>query len=474
MAENIRDEIVAKRRERIARLGHCEGAAVPEKREVPLTPFLGTNGLICEVKRRSPSKGDIAPGLDAAGQAAIYVAAGAGNISVLTVPEGFGGGIDDLMAVKRRYPGAAVLRKDFLFDPEDVDVAYRAGADAVLLIAGMLTAERLEELHRRATGLGMEALVEVHDDADLAKARRIRPGLVGINSRDLKTFRLDPLLPVKVKAGIDWDARVIYESGIRSPEQAAFAVSAGFAGILVGEGVVRDPALAERLLRAMAQASPSAFWPAVGRRLAEANGRPLVKICGLTNEDDARLAADLGASLLGFVFWPDSPRAADAGLLEKLRDVTVPKVAVTVNAAGAAALAPDVTALLREGLVDAVQFHGDETPDDCARLWPTGYKALRPRSPEEIAGAEEYRCPRILLDAAGDRPGGNGVRVDAGIVRAWDAPLWLAGGLTPDTVAAAVAGYRPELIDVAGGVEEAPGKKSRAALRRFFEEAEKA
>ncbi len=92
-AENIRDEIVAQRRERVSRLGFDEGAAIPATREAPLVPFLGKNGLICEVKRRSPSKGDIAPGLDAVAQAGLYVRAGAGNLSVLTVPEGFGGSL---------------------------------------------------------------------------------------------------------------------------------------------------------------------------------------------------------------------------------------------------------------------------------------------------------------------------------------------------------------------------------------------
>ncbi len=107
MSENIRDEIVAKRQARVNRLGHAEGADVPRRREVPIAPFLGENGLICEVKRRSPSKGDIAPGLDAVAQAGLYLGAGAKNLSVLTEPEGFGGSLDDLIRVKRQFPHAA-------------------------------------------------------------------------------------------------------------------------------------------------------------------------------------------------------------------------------------------------------------------------------------------------------------------------------------------------------------------------------
>lgn len=470
MSRNIRDEIVAKRRARIEELGHTEGADIPRRRETPIVPFLAANGLICEIKRRSPSRGDIAPGLDAVDQAALYARAGAGNLSVLTVPEGFGGSLEDLMRVKRRFPGTAVLRKDFLFDTHDIDVSWRAGADAVLLIAGMLSADRLNILYRCAKSLGLEALVEVHDDEDLAKASAMAPNLVGVNSRDLVTFDVDPLLPVKIKSRIGWPCRVVYESGVKSPEQAAFAASCGFAGLLAGEGVVRDPGLAGAVLAAMAAAPQRRFWPEIGRRLAEAGGRPLIKICGLTREDDARLAADAGADALGFVFWPESPRRAEPVLLEKLRDLPVPKIAVTVNAAGAESLPPEVTALLLDGLLDAAQLHGGEGPDDCFRLWPVSYKALRPRDAAEAAAVDDYRCPRVLLDAAAEVPGGSGRRVGPDVLEAWRRPLWLAGGITPDNIRRIAEVRRPELLDVASGVEEAPGVKSRALTRKLFAE----
>ena len=468
MAENIRDEIVAKRRARIGEQGFTEGADVPRRRETPIVPFLGANGLICEVKRRSPSKGDIAPGLDAVDQAGIYLRAGARNLSVLTVPEGFGGSLDDLMRIKKRFPEAAVLRKDFLFDNNDIDVAWRAGADAVLLIAGMLSADQLAMMYHCAKSLGLEALVEIHDEEDLRKAAAFAPNLVGINSRDLTTFRIDPLLPVRMKADITWDARVVYESGIGHPDQADFAIASGFQGLLVGEGVVRNPDLAGQLLEAMAGARPARFWPEIGRRLAAAGERPLVKICGLAREEDARLAASLGADVLGFVFWPKSPRCTEAALLERLADVEIPKVAVTVNPAGAAGLDPDVLALLRDGLLDAVQLHGDETPDDCARLWPVSYKALRPRDAGEAAVAEGYRCPRVLLDAAADVPGGSGKRVSLEVLEAWRQPLWLAGGITPDNAARIASARHPELLDIASGVEEAPGVKSADLMKKLF------
>ena len=470
MSKNIRDEIVAKRQARIDDLGHCEGVDVPAKREVPIVPFLGTDGLICEVKRRSPSKGDIAPGLDAVDQAGIYVKAGAANLSVLTVPEGFGGSLEDLIRVKRAFPHVAVIRKDFLFDAKDIDVAWRAGADAVLLIAGMLSADRLNMLYRCAKGLGLEALVEIHDGEDLAKAKAIQPNLVGINSRDLTTFRIDPLLPIRVKAGISWPARVVYESGVSHPEQAAFAISAGFHGLLVGEAVVRNPALAGQLRDAMHSARPIRFWREIGLRLAGERYRPLVKICGLTREDDARMAADLGADALGFVFWEKSPRRAEPALLRSLRDIDIPKVGVVVNPADARELEPAVRKLLEEGLLDAVQLHGDEPADVSAGLWPAYYKAVRPKTADGVAAADAYRCPRLLLDAAAQVPGGSGNRVSPEILEAWRRPLWLAGGITPDNVDRIVTARRPELIDIASGVEESPGKKCPDKMRRLFQE----
>ncbi len=466
MAENIRDEIVAQRRARLARQGHSEGADVPKKREAPITPFLRDNGLICEVKRRSPSKGDIAPGLDAVDQAGLYMKAGCSNLSVLTVPEGFGGSLDDLIRVKKTFPRAAVLRKDFLFDVRDIDASWRAGADAVLLIAGMLTAGELKKMYGCAKSLGLEALVEIHDREDLEKAAAVEPNLVGINSRDLTTFRIDPLLPVRVKAGIKWNARVVYESGVSHPDQAAFAASAGFYGLLVGEAVVKNPALVGQILEAMRAAPAARFWPEIGRRLAD--GKTLVKICGLTRESDAKLAADLGADVLGFVFWPRSFRRADPALLRTIKNIDTPKVGVVVHPAGAAELDPAVKSLLEEGLLDAVQFHGDESPDDCARLWPVHYKALRPRDPAELERARAFRCPRVLLDAAADAPGGTGKRVGPEILEAWRGPLWLAGGITPDNAGRIVAARRPELLDTASGVEDAPGVKNSDKLKKFM------
>ena len=476
MKRNIRDEIVKKRQTRVAALGYSEGVVLPARRETPLVPFMGGNGLICEVKRRSPSRGDIAPDLDAVAQAGIYVAAGAGNLSVLTEPEGFAGCLTDLVRVKKAFPGTAVLRKDFLFAVEDIRISFLAGADAVLLIAGMLSVERLRALYNAAKEYGMAALVEIHDQDDIRKVAAFKPELVGINCRDLTSFAIDPLLPVRVGSGVDWEAKLVYESGISHEDQAAFATGAGFDGILVGEGVVRESSLAARLLVAMRGAKRSRFWPEIGKRLQqnrenhEKRGRPLVKICGLAREDDARKAVACGADVLGFVFWPHSPRVASPELARALRDLPLPKVGVVVNPDNARRLQPEVLALLEEGVLDAVQLHGDESPAASAALWPVQYKALRPAGPDAVSGASLYRCPRVLLDAWADVPGGAGKQVDAAVLKAWQRPLWLAGGITPGNVREIAGTHMPEMIDVASGVEESPGIKSLEKMKHLFAE----
>jgi indole-3-glycerol phosphate synthase/phosphoribosylanthranilate isomerase len=482
-AAGILERIVTRRRERVRGEGHTLGAAVPQVRRVPRVPFGEGQApfLICEIKRRSPSSGDIAPGLDAGAQTDSYARAGVRHFSVLTEEDHFAGSLADLVAVKERHPDCAVLRKDFILDEQDLEVSDRAGADAVLLIAALHDTPSLARLGHRARELGLEVLVEVHDSEDLAKTRALQPRLVGINSRDLRTFRTDPLDTLALRSGINWPARAVFESGITTREEALVALSAGFEGLLVGEAVVRRPELASELQQALG--SPLAgrrFWPRLAaRRAARLTGscpdgrRPLVKICGLTRPEDARLAAGLGADLLGFVFAP-SPRRAEPALLRELRDLPALKVGVVVGDRGRPeALAPGVRALLDQGLLDALQLHGEEGPAECLDFGFPYYKAVRIRKREEVARCRSYHSPRVLADAWSESArGGTGRRIREDLVAALakQGPLWLAGGLGPDNVREAVRRYRPELVDASSLLEQAPGQKDRTLVERFFAE----
>jgi indole-3-glycerol phosphate synthase/phosphoribosylanthranilate isomerase len=473
----ILEQIVKRRKKRIKRLGYAMGLRIPHRRLQPVREFAVSPLLICEIKRASPSKGAIFSGADAADMAASYSKRGVRSVSVLTEEEYFSGSLEDLLRVKKRFPDMAVLRKDFLVDEEDIAISYRAGADAVLLIAAMHDAGTLVRLYRRAKRYGMEALVEVHDKEDLAKAALLGPTLSGFNSRDLRTFAVDPFRPVVLASGVNWKTTPVFESGIRCAEDARYALSSGFHGLLTGESVMRDPDLIGELLKMFSSQAGTVrgrtdFWKRVGERMKRPH--PLVKICGLTNEHDARLAHENGADLLGFVFT-DSLRRAEAGLLRKLRDLDSIKVGVVVKKDGEPDIDPEVKELLETGLIDAVQFHGNERPEECAGLAFPYYKAVRVGEKATADAVSRYRSPRVLIDAfvPGMR-GGTGKRIpSAAIHRIKEShPIWLAGGIGPENVRSIVEEFQPELLDASSGLEEEAGVKSFAKIKKFFEELE--
>ena len=467
----IIQEIAALRRERIRRQGHGMGVPLPASRAVPIVPFGADPFIICEVKRRSPSRGGIAPGRDAVELARLYAESGVRSVSVLTEQERFDGSLEDLRRIKEALPGLSVLRKDFLLDVEDVEVSWRAGADAVLLIASLLDRHSLEAMHAEALRLGMKALVELHDAEDIEKCRALAPPLIGINCRDLETFTVDLLDPVGLLPRVSWKQRAVFESGIRAPEDVLLARSAGFEGVLVGETAMRSPEMIPALVQAL-RAGPGGFWPRLWARRAQ--GLPLVKICGITRVVDAEAARAAGADALGFVLAP-SKRRADPALLRDLRGMDILKVAVVVTekSGGEWCLDPAVADLLGRGLVDAVQFHGDESPEDCAAMAFPYFKAARIREPADVLAMGRYRSPRVLADAwSSVAAGGTGNRIPADLARdvRRTGALWLAGGIRPENVGEILQELAPELIDASSGLEESPGRKDPGRISSFFEE----
>lgn len=205
--------------------------------------------VIAEVKRRSPSKGDLAIGLDPAGLAGAYAAGGAAALSVLTDTEFFGGSAADLAAA-RGAVGLPVLRKDFTVGERDVCDARLMGADAVLLIAAALDDAELRACAAVAADVGLDALVEVHDEAELDRALAVGATLVGVNQRDLVTFAVDTDRAVRVAGAIPEGVVAVAESGIGGPDDARRLADAGYDAVLVGESLVRsaDPAAAVRAL----------------------------------------------------------------------------------------------------------------------------------------------------------------------------------------------------------------------------------
>lgn len=252
----VLDRIVATHREAAAAdtrdLGRLveEAAAAPPPRK--FRKSVGRWGLdvIAEIKRRSPSKGDLAPDLDPAVLAKAYDAGGAKALSVLTDREFFGGSPEDLAAA-RAAVNLPVLRKDFTVDERDICDARLMGADAVLLIAAVLSDDELKRFHALATELDLAAIVEVHDEAEVKRALVVHANMLGVNQRDLRTFEVDPGRALRLARTIPSGMLKIAESGIGGPDDLRRLADAGYDAALVGEHLVTaaDPAEALRQLR---------------------------------------------------------------------------------------------------------------------------------------------------------------------------------------------------------------------------------
>lgn len=198
-----------------------------------------TLAVIAEVKRRSPSKGDIAIGLDPTELVGDYVAGGACCVSVLTDTPHFGGSAEDLMAV-RATTSLPILRKDFTVSVRDVYDAGIMGADAVLLIVAALPDHELHAFHQAAGDVGLDVLMEVHDELEVERALAVGATLIGVNQRDLHTFAVDGDRAVRVARAIPTGVIAVAESGIAGPDDARRCADAGYKAVLVGEHLVRS------------------------------------------------------------------------------------------------------------------------------------------------------------------------------------------------------------------------------------------
>lgn len=254
---HVLDRILATKAEEVGALRRRAGDVASALRDAPpLRDFAGALvgpnlSVVAEIKRRSPSKGDLAPDLDPAVTARSYVAGGAACLSVLTDRDWFGGSAADLVAARAAVP-VPVLRKDFTIDPLQIDEARALGADAVLLIVAALDDGRLADLHAHAVGLGLAVLVEVHDDAELDRALALEPRLLGVNARDLGSFAEDLGTGERLVSRIPVETVAVAESAIRNADDARRMARAGFQAVLVGEALVRsdDPAALVRAFTA--------------------------------------------------------------------------------------------------------------------------------------------------------------------------------------------------------------------------------
>jgi indole-3-glycerol phosphate synthase/phosphoribosylanthranilate isomerase/anthranilate synthase/indole-3-glycerol phosphate synthase/phosphoribosylanthranilate isomerase len=369
---------------------------------------------VAEIKRRSPSMGELRPDADPAQVAAAYERAGAAAVSVLVDAERFGGSWDDLRDA-RAAAGVPLLAKGFFSDETDIETAAAAGADALLLLLRDLDDATCARLMAAALDAGIDVFVEAHDGADLARALALGADPIGVNARDLSTFEIDrgSQLRLVTEARVAAPERVVVaESGIWNRAQGAEAELAGADAILVGSSLMKAP-------------DPAA-------RLADLLARPLVKVCGLTRAEDVAVAAEAGADLAGFIL-ADSPRRAAEVL--PVPD-TMLSVAVFVEQA-------------EDTAADLVQLHDVEN----------GH-----RSREATLLHHGAPVARVL-----DLPwlGEDARHWSEAAARARKERVVLAGGLAPENVRDAIDAVQPWCVDAARSLESSPGIKDAEKVRAF-------
>lgn len=415
----------------------------------------GSIKVIAEIKRASPSKGKIKVDVDPTELARTYSRGGAAAISVLTEEDYFLGSLDDLRAV-RAATFLPVLCKDFIFDEHQIYEIAEAGADALLLIVAALEDERLSALRRVAEDeLGMDALVEVHTKEEMRRALCSGARLIGVNNRNLHTFEVSIDVSVELADEATGKAFLVSESGLNSSDDLRRLRALGYNAFLIGEMLMRAGNPAETLQML----------------IRESESKVRVKVCGIANLEDALMCVRAGVDMLGFNFFPGSPRYIAPGNARRIVEQLPPEilsVGIFVN--------EDVEQVARIAeltSVGAVQLHGDETPEYCHALNDRFViKALRVGKdfkPEEVA---KYETAAVLLDAfSSTSPGGTGQRFDWSLAREtarFVSKLILAGGLTPENIAEALAVVQPFAVDVCSSLESAPGKKSEERVRAFI------
>ncbi len=470
-APSVLAEILAARRRRLA-----AGELAPRRRDTAALPSDGARFLaslrergprvIAEVKHRSPSAGtilswgrtplpsgaadggdELLPAIRAVAKA--YRRAGAAAISVVTEPDFFGGELAWLPEVKR-VSGLPVLMKDFVVDEVQLDLALSLGADAVLLIVAALPDDVLAGLHRAARECGLAVLVEAHDEEEIRRALGAGAEVVGLNARDLATFRVDLGRVATLGRQLPPSVVRVAESGIHGPEDVARLRDAGFDAFLVGESLLRsgDPARALRALRG--------------------EGTTEVKVCGVTREEDLAAAEELGADWIGLNFSPRSPRRVDLSRGRALREASrFAKGVVAVVAGNTVAEAEAIVETVRP---DALQWHDDLAARAGLSVPVPLWQAVRVGR-DALEEAATWPADVLLLDAAHvSLAGGTGETWDWSLLSRFPAArrAFVAGGLSPRNVARAVAECAPAGVDVASGVESAPGVKDRERLAAFL------
>lgn len=483
---DILEKIIQKRREDLNVLGAGFGFDIPKERRREITPFLKEKGVILEIKRKSPTKGNIAPNLNAFETAQIYAENNARAISVLTERHFFGGSLIDLMDTARAVDTLnlkqkpAILRKDFLLTEKEIEVSYLFGADAILLIARILEKEELLKLIQKAQHFNLSVLLEIREEDDLNKLQFLLENnhfkniVVGVNARDLKTFQMDLLYPLKIKSQIHQDFSqlpIVFESGILSESAAALPALLGFHGILLGEAAAQNPQNA-RIFTKTFETTPKSKVGDFYQHFIKRNSAPLIKICGLTNIEDTQNILNYNPDFLGFVLAKKSKRIITKSFLKECAEKLDFKNTKRIGVIADENEIPLAVECVKENLIDAIQFHNISIP-----LLNNADFYHIPRFPVAIMKNEndlnkiqdffKKGFPRVLIDSGE----GSGKAIHQNLILSAKKimPLFLAGGMNNENIGFILKEYAPDLIDLASGLEQSPGIKDFFKIKQFFQ-----
>lgn len=399
-------------------------------------------GFIFEVKRKSPSKGDLAPNIDISALTSLYDQS-ANAISVLTDSYYFGGDFNVLGQVSRAS-SKPILCKDFFIDPLQVYLARQAGADAILLMLSVLSDEGYRQLAGRAKDFNMDILTEVHDEIELKRAIKLGAEIIGINNRNLTNLSIDLNTTKTLAPKVPKECVVISESGIRTRKDIT-DLSPHVDGFLIGSSIMEAKSPKTKIKALMPEK---------------------IKICGLTSKKDAELAYKSGASFGGLIFTDKSPRKVTH---KKAHEIIQSQPLSFVGVFMDESIKLVTSYATRLGLV-AVQLHGSE--NDNYR------KTLREKLPTDIeiwqtlkVSNELPKLPsfadRILYDTYHPAlQGGTGKTFDWNVLDDQSSYI-LAGGLNPSNIQSA-AKRDAYILDVNSGVENSPGIKCANKLAALF------
>ncbi|MEK6959244.1 MAG: bifunctional indole-3-glycerol-phosphate synthase TrpC/phosphoribosylanthranilate isomerase TrpF [archaeon] len=397
----------------------------------------GKNNIIAEIKYKSPSAGKIGKKRPIKEIATAYDKY-ASAISVLTDKKFFGGTPKYIKETKK-YTLLPVLRKDFIVDEYQVYESRYFGADSFLLIASLLSIEEIKHLLEIGRELGMEALVETKTKEEIEKAQKAGAKIIGINNRNLADFKITLDTTKNLKQLVSSDRIVVSESGIHTKKDI---LELDTNAVLIGTSLIGAEDISKKL---------------------SGVHRTKVKICGITNPQDAINAVRAGADILGFNFYEKSPRYIDpAQAAQIIKDLpnTVQTAGIFVNSS-----AEKIREIQKRTGIDFIQLHGDETEEFCKKQGANIIKAQRVKG--KLPKEKGLLYARLYDTFDPNAFGGTGKVFDKALLIKTKGKMIIAGGLNANNVAKTLKEIHPYAVDVCSGVEASPGKKDPSKMVDF-------